>query len=85
MVLRQDREVINVQRCELFRPQLKVGDKVKFYNEATCKNWVGTIKTIELVDSYFSSAVIHCLGYKGETCQVKVSKIEYINFLSSGG
>lgn len=81
VVRRKNGELIDALECELFRPELKVGDKVEFYNEAVRKIWAGTIKSIKLMDSRFCSATIEYSGFKGKLTQVEIFRSDWIKSL----
>jgi hypothetical protein len=81
MVRRQDGELINVKESELFRPELKVGDKVEFFNDSVRKWQVGIIKSVQLMETYFCSATIDYRGFKGKVCQLEIFRSDWIKFL----
>ncbi|MFS0519079.1 primase-like DNA-binding domain-containing protein [Nostoc sp. UIC 10607] len=78
---RQDGELINTRESELSRPELKVGDKVEFFNDSVRKWQVGIIKSVQLMDTYFCSATIDYRGFKGQLCQLEIFRSDWIKFL----
>lgn len=81
MVRRQDGELINTEESELSRPELKVGDKIEFFNDSVRKWQVGIIKSVQLMETYFCSATIDYRGFKGQLCQVEIFRSDWIKFL----
>jgi hypothetical protein len=81
MVRRQDGELINTRESELSRPELKVGDKVEFFNDSLRKWQVGIIKSVQLMETYFCSATIDYRGFKGQLCQLEIFRSDWIKFL----
>ncbi|MDZ8242175.1 MAG: primase-like DNA-binding domain-containing protein [Nostoc sp. ChiQUE01a] len=78
---RQDGELINTRESELSRPELKVGDKVEFFNDSVRKWQVGIIKSVQLMETYFCSATIEYRGFKGKVCQLEIFRSDWIKFL----
>jgi len=78
MVRRQDGELINVNESELSRPELKVGDKIEFFNDSVRKWQVGIIKSVQLMETYFCSATIDYRGFKGKVCQLEIFRSDWI-------
>ncbi|MHC5718221.1 MAG: primase-like DNA-binding domain-containing protein, partial [Nostoc sp.] len=81
MVRRQDGELINARESELSRPELKVGDKVEFFNDSVRKWQVGIIKSVQLMETYFCSATIDYRGFKGQLCQLEIFRSDWIKLL----
>ncbi|MHC5861874.1 primase-like DNA-binding domain-containing protein [Nostoc sp.] len=78
---RQDGELINTRENELSRPELKVGDKVEFFNDSVHKWQVGIIKSVQLMETYFCSATIEYRGFKGKVCSIEIFRSDWIKFL----
>jgi putative DNA primase/helicase len=78
---RQDGELINTRESELSSPELKVGDKVEFFNDSVRKWQVGIIKSVQLMSSYFCSATIDYRGFKGKVCSIEIFRSDWIKFL----
>ncbi|WP_138505378.1 primase-like DNA-binding domain-containing protein [Nostoc sp. PA-18-2419] len=78
---RQDGELITTRESELSCPELKVGDKVEFFNDSVRKWQVGIIKSVQLMKAYFCSATIEYRGFKGQLCQVEIFRSDWIKFL----
>ncbi|MBW4455732.1 MAG: hypothetical protein KME55_25195 [Nostoc indistinguendum CM1-VF10] len=81
MVRRQDGELINAPESELFRPELKVGDKIEFFNDSVRKWQVGIIKSVQLMSSYFCSATIEYRGNKCKVSEVEIFRSDWIKFV----
>lgn len=81
MVRRQDGELINTRESELSRPELKVGDKIEFFNDSVRKWQVGIIKSVQLMETYFCSAIIDYRGFKGQLCSIEIFRSDWIKFL----
>lgn len=81
LVRRQDGELINAPIGELSRPELKVGDKVEFFNDSVHKWQVGIIKSVQLMETYFCSATIEYRGFKGQLCSIEIFRNDWIKFL----
>ncbi len=77
----QDGELINTRESELSRPELKVGDKVEFFNDSVRKWQVGIIKSVQLMETYFCSATIDYRGFKGKVCSIEIFRSDWIKFL----
>ncbi|MCC5667986.1 hypothetical protein LC653_29965 [Nostoc sp. CHAB 5784] len=75
---RQDSELINTRESELSCPELKVGDKIEFFNDSVRKWQVGIIKSVQLMDTYFCSATIDYRGFKGKVCQLEIFRSDWI-------
>lgn len=78
---RQDGELINTRESELSRPELKVGDKIEFFNDSVRKWQVGIIKSVQLMETYFCSATIEYRGNKCKVCQLEIFRSDWIKFL----
>ncbi|QLE53005.1 hypothetical protein FD724_34190 (plasmid) [Nostoc sp. C057] len=78
---RQDGELINTRESELSRPELKVGDKIEFFNDSVRKWQVGIIKSVQLMETYFCSATIDYRGFKGKVCSIEIFRSDWIKFL----
>ncbi|MBW4457797.1 MAG: hypothetical protein KME55_37075 [Nostoc indistinguendum CM1-VF10] len=81
LVRRQDGELINTRESELSRPELKVGDKIEFFNDSLRKWQVGIIKSVQLMETYFCSATIDYRGFKGKVSEVEIFRSDWIKFL----
>jgi hypothetical protein len=81
MVRRQDGELINANESELSRPELKVGDKIEFFNDSVRKWQVGIIKSVQLMETYFCSATIEYRGFKGKVSEVEIFRSDWIKLL----
>lgn len=77
----EDDKLKNVESGELFRPELKCGDRVEFFNQAINKKQLGTIKSVQMMDSYFCSATIEYIGFKGKLSQVEIFRSDWIKSL----
>ncbi|OYE01306.1 hypothetical protein CDG79_30455 [Nostoc sp. 'Peltigera membranacea cyanobiont' 232] len=78
---RQDGELINTRESELSCPELKVGDKIEFFNDSVRKWQVGIIKSVQLMETYFCSATIEYRGNKCQLCQLEIFRSDWIKFL----